>query len=211
MKSPDLKTWYNADNELIELPATIDNKTLIVDPVPVNGGIINLAAKLCLDGNLNPLFAYHKYDSAGNLQFYVAERVKGKWVSKQVTDWDYRWEFSGGGSIVFEVRLNSFIRRKDGLYELSYYHIKYGAGTLLLNEKFEKIGIVRKPVSGPDIMKTEGNFPGLAPLTAGDLGSSGEPGVSYMLKWETLPSNRDRARPEPWPEPAKLYLYKLKR
>jgi hypothetical protein len=211
MKSPDLKTWYNADNELIELPATIDNKTLIVDPVPVNGGIINLAAKLCLDGNLNPLFAYHKYDSAGNLQFYVAERVKGKWVSKQVTDWDYRWEFSGGGSIVFEVRLNSFIRRKDGLYELSYYHVKYGKGTLLLNKDFNVVGSVKKPVSIIDGMKTEGIFPELAPLTSDDLGGSDEPGVRYMLKWETLPSNRDRPRPEPWPEPAKLYLYKLKR
>lgn len=59
-------------------------------------------------------------------------------------------------------------------------------------------------------MKSEGSFPGLAPLTAGELGRSGEPGVSYVLKWETLPSNRDRARPEPWPGPSVLYLFKLK-
>jgi len=211
MKSPDLRSWYNADNEPVKLPATIDNKTLIVDPVPVKGGIINLAAKLCLDENLNPVFAYHKYDIAGNLQFYIAERVSGKWVSKQVTDWDYRWEFSGGGSIVFEVRLNSFIRRNDELYELNYYHIKYGTEIILLNDKFETIGVVKKPVSIIDGIKAESNFPELAPVTAGDLGRSGEPGVSYMLKWETLPSNRDRARPEPWPEPVTLYLYKLKR
>jgi len=211
MKSPDLINWYNAFNEKVVLPATIDNKTLIVDPIPVEGGIINLAAKLCLDRNLNPVFAYHKYDSSGNIQFYVAQLIGGKWVSKQVTDWDYRWEFSGGGSIVFEVRLNSFIRRKDELYELNFYHIKYGTGTLLLNDKFENIGIVKKPVSITDMMKADGDFPGLTPVTSGDQGRSDEPGISYILKWETLPSNRDRARPEPWPEPATLYLYKLKR
>ena len=33
----------------IKLPATLDNKSVIVDPIPAKGGIINLAAKLCLD------------------------------------------------------------------------------------------------------------------------------------------------------------------
>jgi hypothetical protein len=183
--------------------------TLIVDPIPVKGGIINLAAKLCLDRNLKPVFAYHKYDADGNLQFYVAERVNRKWVSKKVTDWDYRWEFSGGGSIVFEVRLNSFTRRKDDLYELSYYHVKYGTGTILLNNNFETVGSFKKPTSLVAGIKTEGDFPGLVPLSSGDSGRSDEPGVSYVLKWETLPSNRDKARPEPWPEPSRLYLYKL--
>jgi hypothetical protein len=209
MKSPDLKNWYSVDNEPVKLPATLDNKTLIVDPIPVKGGIINLAAKLCLDRNLKPVFAYHKYDADGNLQFYVAERVNRKWVSKQVTGWDYRWEFSGGGSIVFEVRLNSFTRRKDNLYELSYYHIKYGTGIILLNDNFEAVGSVNKSESLVDGIKSEGDFTGLAPLTAGDSGRSDEPDISYVLKWETLPSNRDMARPEPWPEPSRLYLYKL--
>ncbi len=209
MKSPDLRNWYTADNEPVSLPATIDNKALIVDPIPVKGGIINLAAKLCLDSNLNPVFAYHKYDPDGNLQFYVAERVNGKWISKQVTSWDYRWEFSGGGSIVFEVVLNSFTRREDNYYELSYYHVKYGTGTILLDENFELAGSVKKPLSMVSGMKAEGDFPGLTPLTAGDSGKSDETGVSYLLRWETLPSNRDKARPEPWPEPSVLYLYKL--
>jgi len=209
MKSPDLKNWYSVDNEPLKLPATIDNRSLIVDPIPVKGGIINLAAKLCLDRNLKPVFAYHKYDTVGNLQFYVAERLKGKWISKQVTDWDYRWEFSGGGSIVFDVVLKSFTRREDNFYELSYYHVKYGTGTMLLDERFDLIGSVKKPVSLVTGMKAEGNFPGLTPLTAGDSGKPDEKGVSYLLRWETLPSNRDKARPEPWPEPSVLYLYKI--
>jgi len=210
MKSPDLKNWYNADGKPVTLPATIDDKSIIVDPIPVKGGIINLAAKLCFDEKNNPYFAYHKYDLNGNLQFYVARIVDEMWVSIKVTDWDYRWEFSGGGSINVEVRLNDFKKRNDGYFELSYWHIKYGSGTLLLNDKFEICGTVRKPNSFTSVIEKEGTFPGLEIRTAGDIGKPAEDGVRYVLKWETLSANRDRARPEPWPEPSQLYLYKLK-
>src|SRR5680860_1119082 len=135
IKSPNLKDWYNAFGQPVELPVTFDNKSVIVDPIPVKGGIINLAAKLCLDEDLNPLIAYHKYDETGNIQFYVAKAGNGKWHSRQVTDWDYRWEFSGNGSINSEIKIGDFIRRKDGRYELGYEHIKYGEGTLLLDKE----------------------------------------------------------------------------
>jgi hypothetical protein len=210
IKSPDLKKWYNAYGEPVTLPVTIDNKSIIVDPIPVRGGIINLAARLCLDENNNPFFAYHKYDSQGNLQFYVAHIENKMWVSKQITNWDYRWEFSGGGSIIFEVRLNDFKKRSDGYFELSYGHVKYGTGTLLLNNKLNICGIVNKPKSFTQTLKLEGIFPGLSMKTSADTGESGEQGIKYALKWETLPTNRDQARPEPWPEPSQLYLYKLK-
>ena len=210
MKSPDLKNWYNAFGEPVNLPVTIDNKSVIVDSIPVKGGIINLAASLCFDKNGKPLMAYHKYDQSGNLQFYVAWLSGNRWVNKKLTDWNYRWEFSGGGSINSEVRVGNFKNRGDGYYELEYWHIKYGSGTFLLNGSFDICGEVRKPVSVVDQMKTEGAFPGLQIGTSGDLGKNMKRGVRYVLKWETLPANRDRAWPEPWPEASKLYLYKLK-
>jgi len=211
IKSPDLKNWFNAFGEPIELPATLDKKSVIVDPIPVKGGIINLAAKLCLDENNKPVFAYHKYDAEGNIQFYIAQTVNGKWQYKQITNWDYRWEFSGNGSINTEVRIGAFNRRKDGFYKLSYWHIKYGSGTLLLNEKFETCGKVIKPKSINSQMKVEGEFPGLQVKTTGDLGKSNETDKRFILKWETLNANRDRSRPKPWPNASQLYLYKLKK
>ena len=211
MKSPDLKKWYNAFGQPIKMPATLDNKSLIVDPVPVKGGIINLAASLCLDDQKKPLFAYHKYDEAGKLQFYVAWIEKNQWKSKKITDWDYRWEFSGGGSIVSEVHVGEFINRGNGFYELGYSHIKYGSGTFLLNSKLDICGTIYKPSSPVSSLKLEGTFAGLEKRTAGDSGQSSEAGVSYVLKWETLPANRDQARPEPWPSPSQLYLLKLKK
>ncbi len=211
IKSPDLKNWYNAFGEPVKLPVTIANKSVIVDPIPVNGGIINLAASLCFDNEGKPVFAYHKYDAAGNLQFYTACLSGKEWTIKQLTNWDYRWAFSGGGSIVFEVRVGGFRNRGDGYYELDYSHIKYGSGTFLLNEKMEICGQVRKPSLPSEISKLEGTFSGLQVRTAADLGNSGTDNTRYLLKWETLPANRDQARPEPWPAPSQLYLFKLRK
>ena len=209
MKSPDLVNWYNAFGRQVSLPATLDQKSMIVDPIPPKGGIINLAAKMVLDGNDNPVFAYHKYDSIGNLQFYTAQISADRWLYQQITSWDYRWEFSGNGSINSEVRIKSFNERNDGNYEVDYWHIKYGNGTILLNDKFEAIGKVLKPEPFGADLEIEGTFPGLLVQTRGDLGDSGEENIRYMLKWETINRNRDKPRPKPWPEPSNLYLYKL--
>ena len=210
MKSPDLQHWYNAFGKAVELPATIEKNLLVVDPIPVKGGIINLAAKLCLDAENNPVFAYHKYDSAGNLQFYTAQILEDEWIYKQVTDWDYRWEFKGRGSINSEVILKGFNKREDGFYELDYWHIKYGNGCILLNDQFDSCGTVLKPEPFNTRLKPEGDFPGLMVRISGDIGKSEEEGARYILKWETLDRNRDRPRPEPWPGPSQLYLYKMK-
>lgn len=210
MKSPDLKNWFNAFGEKIELPATLHKKLLIVDPIPAGGGIINLAAKLCLDEHNKPVFTYHKYDAVGNLQLYTA-RIDGEgWVYKQVTDWDYRWNFSGRGSINSEVIIKAFNKREDGNYQIDYWHIKYGNGTILLNNRLENIGKVLKSPPIDTGMKMEGGFQGLMVQTANDIGKSNEENTRYILKWETLNRNNDLPRSKPWPPASQLYLYTLK-
>ena len=209
IKSPDMKNWFNAFGDQVTMPVTFDQKSVIVAPVPAGGGIINLAAKLVLDESNNPIMAFHKYDEAGNLQFFVSWIQDGVWKTNQVTEWAYRWEFSGRGSIVFEVRLGDFIRRSDGNYELGYSHVKYGDGTILLDGQFTPIGEVLKPESFIAEQKLEGDFPGLLVRTAADKGGS-EDEKTYLLKWETLSQNRDRPHPEPLPGPSALYLYLLK-
>jgi hypothetical protein len=211
MKSPDLVNWYNASGDPVKLPVSVLNKSVIVDPIPVKGGIINLAASLCLDESGKPVFVYHKYDEKGNLQFYTARFSERKWNIKQLTHWNYRWEFSGGGSIIFEVRVGEFKRREDGYYEAGYSHVKYGSGTFLLNSALEICGAVYKPGLPSKLTKLEGTFPGLQVRTAYDPGKSNASGTRYVLKWETLPANRDQARPQPWPEASQLYLFQLEK
>ena len=211
MKSPDLINWYNAFDEKFELPATLDKKLLIVDPIPVKGGIINLAAKLCLDENNKPVFVYHKFDEKGFTQFYSAHIQDSNWIYTQITNWDYRWYFSGNGSINVDIKLKEFNKRSDGNYEVDYWHIKHGNGTILLNDKFKSIGKVLKSEPFETDLEIEGAFPGLGVRTTGDLGKAEDENSSYVLKWETINRNRDRPREKPWPAPSQLYLYKLLR
>jgi len=44
----------------------------------------------------------------------------------------------------------------------------------------------------------------------GDRGSVGTPGRRFILRWETLPANRDRPREQPWPEPSLLRVIELR-
>ena len=210
MKSPDLKNWFDAFGNPIRLPATLDQKSLIVDPIPVEGGIINLAAKMVLDEKNNPVFVYHKFDEKGFTQLYSAQIQGKKWIYKQITNWDYRWFFSGGGSINSDILLKGFQKRQDGNYEVDFWHVKLGNGTILLNDKFEDIGKVLKPEPLSAKLKVEGSFPGLLVQTSEDIGEVKEEGVSYVLKWETIKRNRDMAPDLPWPGPSQLNLYKLK-
>jgi hypothetical protein len=210
MKSPDLKNWFDAFGKPIQLPATLEKKSLIVDPIPVEGGIINLAAKMVLDKNNSPVFVYHKFDKNGNTQLFVAQIKNRKWECQPVTNWDYRWFFSGNGSINSDILLKDFNKRNDGNYEVDFCHIKYGNGTILLNSKYENIGKVLKPEPLNASLKVEGDFPGLLIQTTEDIGVSEKEGNGYILKWETIKRNRDRAPEKPWPDPSQLYLYKLK-
>ena len=209
MKSADLKTWQDAFGNPIEIPATLEKKSAIVDPIPPKGGIINLAAKMVLDQHQNPVFVYHKYDSAGNLQFFIAQISGKRWTYHQITDWDHRWEFKGRGSINREVILKSFQKRDDGHSEVGFWHIKYGHGTILLDQDYQPIGEVKKPEPIVSILTLEGDFPGLTVQSSNDIGVSPDPGIRYLLKWETLNRNRDKPREGPLPAPSTLYLYKL--
>lgn len=211
MKSPDLKNWFDAFRKPIQLPATLEKKSLIVDPIPVEGGIINLAAKMVLDEKNNPVFVYHKFDPAGNTQLYIAQIKNNKWEYHTITNWDYRWFFSGNGSINSDIFLKGFNKRADGNYEVEYWHIKNGNGTILLNSKFENIGKVIKPKPLNSSLKVEGNFPGLLIQISEDIGDSEIEGNRYILRWETIKRNRDRAPDKPWPGPSQLYLYKLEK
>jgi len=104
-RSKDLVHWLAMGNEQIRVPITPREQRFTVDPVAPGGGAINGNVQLFFDREAQPLIAYLKYDEAGFSQIYLARVFDGKWVSKQISDWDYRWEFSGPGSIEFEIRI----------------------------------------------------------------------------------------------------------
>ncbi|MEN6492643.1 MAG: hypothetical protein ABFD16_00005, partial [Thermoguttaceae bacterium] len=57
--------------------------------------------------------------------------------------------------------------------------------------------------------KVESTWPEMTVRTAQDVGQADEPDVRYLLRWETLPPNRDRPRPGDPPPPSMLRVYRL--
>lgn len=213
-RSRDLVHWETIAGRPIELPITLDTPGTLIDPVPVNGGIINGALQIGFDRAKQPVASYHKFDQKGKTQVYVARFENGKWRPRVVSDWDYRWEFQGGGSIVAEIRLGQVRPHGEGRLALSYTHVQYGDGWLVLDEKtLERIGTEpeneeRYP---PELSRPESSFPRMRVKWAEDSGTGPRPGVRYVLRWETLPPNRDAQPKGPLPEPSMLRLYTLSR
>ncbi len=209
--SDDLIHWETAAGEAIPLPITLRTGD-IVDPVPVNGGIINGNTRLGFDSGKRPVVSYHKFDEEGNTQIYNARFEDGNWAIYQTSDWDYRWEFSGGGTIIFEIRLSGVSVHGEGTLRQTYSHKKYGGGAWLLDEKDFSIiePIQLPPAYPPELSRVESDFEGMGIRRANDSGRAPEPGISYFLQWETLPQHRDRPREGDIPEPSMLRLVKMK-
>jgi len=209
-KSPDLLNWFAISGKKLELPITIDTPGVIVDAIPVEGGIINGSGKIGFDGGSRVVLAYHKFDKNGNTQAYCARAVNGRWQIKKLTDWDYRWFFEGGGSIVFEVRLGNVVPRKDGYLELSYSHKKHGSGVWLLNNRLDIVGKVYKAQQIPSqLNKIQSDFPDMQIKRTWDVFGDEKSQTRYLLQWETLPQNRDLPREGQLPEPSELKLVKI--
>jgi len=212
-RTRDLKNWETIDGKPIRLPITLaGTKGVIIDPVPPGGGIINVTGSAGFDSKKRVVASYHKFDADGNIQAYVARFVGDKWRISCVSDWDYRWNFHGNGAIRVEIRVGTVTPAGDGKLHLPYRHIKHGSGVLVIDEETLKpLGATRpKKRSLPtEVTRRESKFKGVGVRTTGDIGSSGKPGVRYMLRWETLGSNRDRKPKGPLPEPSMLRLIKI--
>ena len=211
-RSRDLRHWETVRSEPIDLPMTLKTPGLIVDPVPAGGGVINGNVALGFDTKDRPIVSYHKFDAAGKTQIYNARFADGKWHIHQVTEWDYRWAFGGGGAIEFEIRLGGVHAGPEGRLTQSYRHPKEGSGVWVLDETTLKpVGRAPRGPTVPEALRRPASdFPGMAVRWRWSRGDGGAPGVRYALRWETLGPHRDRPRKGPLPEPTMLRLYEFR-
>ena len=209
-RSKDLVHWQRSDGRPLTLPITLATAE-VVDPVPPGGGAVNGNTTIGFDLENRPVISYHKFDAQGKTQLYNARREAAGWKVYQTSDWDYRWEFHGGGTIHFEIGFGPVRVEADGTLAQTYHHVKYGSGTWKLDpQTLKPIGRLsgRHPLPKA-ISRVESTWPEMSVRTAGDSGASGQPGVRYLLRWETLPPNRDKPRPAPFPPPSTLRLYEI--
>lgn len=208
-QSRDLVHWTKADGTPLPLPMTLENCE-VVDPVPVHGGMINGNTVIGFDEQKRVVIGYHKFDAAGNTQVYNARFEDGKWVIHQTSQWDYRWDPSGRGSMPFEIGLGP-VQYREGKLVQGYRHVKYGSGTWVLNPETLKAEgtttVAGKPAE--DLGPVESAFAGMQVRTAGDAGRGDEKGVRYELRWETLGVNQDHARTGEAPGASMLRVVKI--
>jgi hypothetical protein len=210
-RSKDLVRWQNAAGKPVKLPITPDAKSVIVDPIPTRTGLINISYGLGFDQQKRPIVHYHNYDDEGKSQIYLARWEEGRWVKRQVSDWDYRWDFGGGGCI--EVDLHAGAVRPLGKKHLvqSWWHKKHGNGTWKLDAETLKIVGAWQPRrywKPPEVRKVRSAFKRLPMQVHWQSGPGcATPKGRYFLRWETLGVNRDQPRSGSLPEPGPLELY----
>lgn len=209
-RSRNLVDWQAASGRALTLPITLAGSD-IADPVPPMGGMINNNTKVGFDSQDRPVIAYHKYDSAGNTQLYNARFEGGRWMSYQTSSWTTRWSFGGQGTLVFEIEVAGVKVQPDGSLTQDWYHARNGGwNAFRLDEaNLRASATIQQPLPYPrNLDMPQSTTAGMVVRWAKDGGAGAQPtaGVHYMLRWETLESNRDMPR-SPIPPPTRLRLY----
>ncbi len=209
-RSKDMVHWETASGEPIALPMSPESKATIIDPVPIEGGMINESTVIGFDTQGRTILSYHKFDAQGNTQIYNARFEEDAWKIHQTSDWRHRWFFSGGGTIEVDVDLGPVTAAKSGSLLQGYKHIKYGDGAWLLDED------TLKPITsipggaallGPHNTPAS-TYPGIRVRWKEDENRADADTHRFFLRWEAPLVNRDAQR-DRVAEPVMLKVYKV--
>ncbi|MDI1250375.1 MAG: BNR repeat-containing protein [Lacunisphaera sp.] len=206
-RSRDFVQWENSRGEPLARPITLATGE-VIDPARPGEGLINMTFNLGFDAAQLPVVVYHRYDEPGHSQAYAARpRAAGGWAITPLSTWDFTWAFSGNGSIAGEVTLGPPRLADDGMLLVDYSTQAAGSGRWRVNAA--TLATVAQLPAAPAVLPD-------ALLRPADAASGLEvqtvvarhQGRRYVLRWETLPRNRDRPR-DAAPPPAELRLYEL--
>ena len=211
IRSRDLLHWENMRGEAIKLPIQWRDNKPTADPVGPWNGLINMSYYLSWDQSSAPCISYHKYDSQGISQAFVArweknKSGKGTWQTHQISQWpDFTWALNLTGSLKHSITLGAVTPTDDGKLALRFTHEKHGTGTWILDQKTLK---TIKTLPGNEGSKS----PQLPTLTLNkDMQARTETDNTgrYIMRWQTLPVNQDRPRPDTPPAPTELVIYEI--
>jgi hypothetical protein len=203
-RSRDLVHWENSRGEPLTLPITLRSGE-VIDGAQPGGGLINMTFSLGFDAAQRPVVTYHRYDARHRSQAYIARpRSDGAgWEIHALSQWDFTWAFSGGGSIAGEVRIGPPRLERDGTLSVDYHTKAAGAGRWRVRS--DTLGVIAALPAAPAATPRERVNPVSPGMELHSI-SSRAAGRHYVLRWETLPPNRDRPRAAA-PPPAELRLY----
>jgi hypothetical protein len=206
-RSRDLVHWETSQGKPLELPITRAEGE-VIDPAAPGEGLINMCYSFGFDGEQRPVAAYHRFDEEGNSQAFVARPDSdGKWRIRQISKWDFRWDFSGNGSQLRQVSLGQPTPDADGNLIVNYSTKKAGSGRWRIDGKTLEL-LERLPKErGKQSLKPKqrgSEFPGIENRST----SSTSNGTQWVLRWQTLGPNRD-LEVRDVPPPSELRLYEI--
>lgn len=190
--SPDLLHWYSHSGQMFTLPMTSETGD-IVDPAPVEQGLINMSQNLGFDSQGRVLITWHRYDSSGCSQAWIARPEGDHWLIRQMSDWNFRWNFKGMGSIPPEVIISA-ARPENGQLIVSFQLSDGRSGQWHLQEENLAVTETRLLAVNPlpetfyqcrQTFSRQGEVQVVPELY--------RPYPRHFLRWEALPIHRDLA------------------
>lgn len=205
-RSADLIHWEDHAGRPIALPITLARGD-IVDAAKPKEGLINMSFNFGFDDAQRPVIVYHRYDAKGRSQAFVARPDGAGWSQRTISEWSFRWQFQGNGSIPSEVKLGAPVLSEGKLLLVPFSTQKAGSGRWKL--RCSDLSVVSELSAEPSLLpglllKPFDKFPGLQVRTQINRTDH----ATYVLRWETLPPNRDNP-PRLAPPPADLRLYEM--
>lgn len=193
-KSKDLKNWKNSRGEPLTLPITPANAET-VDNISQNSGLIN-NIKLGFNGNGRPTISYIKFDDHGFSQLFHAYQADLGWKIIQSTNWTYRWDPRGGGTIPSEIGFSGVLLQNGQLLE-AVTQSKTGNTTFVYNPKtLLTISEKKGNLLTKNAKKIIRNIPQGAILNIRKTRKSGKSHFNeFSISWLSHPANnRDKPR-----------------
>jgi hypothetical protein len=221
-RSRDLVHWETVDGDPLSLPITQSTSGVLVDPIPIFGGLLNGIPTVGFDADNRVLISYYKLDKKLNTQVYIARPAsKNGWRVVQVSSWTGRYLPQHIGYIAPQPLVSPVSALPDGNLRLAYSYVPSAdvsySGTWILDPKtlrpFTEVPLAEVlrfgnpplPNLPAEITTVRSPFPGMTVELRDDSGSSGSATQQYFLRDEGL-ATPVGAPPYPDPGPLQVYL-----
>lgn len=206
MKSSDLITWQSMSGKIISIPVKTNTSDVVVDPIPSKRGLINMDYWISWDRQNRAVVTYHRYDDNNISQIFNTRWENGKWKIYQTSNWtSFKWNLDREGSLSHDIAATPLSIDENGELIQDYVYPNQKMKRWILNEenlKPQSDIVYEPPQAMRELFEVESTFPGLQVNRIRD----GE----YYLRWETMPINQDKSRPEgTYPSASTLRIYRF--
>ena len=187
--------------------------------MPAKGGILNSRVWLTFDQENRVLLTYTKYDERGCLQIWNARLEEDGWRKVPATDWDFVWNFSGGGSLPSELNMSGARVVSDDKLAVSWTQVsnKKSGVTYLDAKTLQPCEAPPKPSARPRPEYSADDSIALNKVETDDERLHARSAVHdvcgerWVFRWEVPNVNRDRPIPGEPPQPTTFRVFKFER